>query len=149
MIQEQTRYIISTRTFDAGRERLWKMYANPDHLATWRWPKDFRNTFYECDFRPGGNRHFMMHGPDGIEYENKSVFREIVYPERIIFDHFAPEFQTQIDFLDKDGKTELVWRMIFPSEALYTNIKRIAKPANEENFDRLATLMMKIGLLKS
>ena len=37
--------------------------------------------------RPGGVWKHTMHGPDGTDYPNKSVFIEVVKPERIVFKH--------------------------------------------------------------
>ncbi len=83
------REIVSTRILDAPRERVFKAFADPDHLMHWWGPKGFSNTFHEFDFRPGGTWRFVMHGPDGIDYQNKSVFVEIVMPERIVFAHVS------------------------------------------------------------
>ena len=39
------------------------------------------------DFRVGGVWKHVMRGPDGAKYPNKSIFKEIVKPERIVFSH--------------------------------------------------------------
>ena len=39
------------------------------------------------DFRPGGVWRFVMHGPDGRDYQNRITFEEIVPPERIVYRH--------------------------------------------------------------
>ena len=58
-----------------------------------------------------------MHGPDGKDYNNKSVFREIIKHKRIVYDHVtAPKFQTPIDFTPQGKKTLLEWRMVFDTE---------------------------------
>jgi uncharacterized protein YndB with AHSA1/START domain len=49
------------------------------------------------DVKPGGEWDLVMHGPDGTDYKNKSVFKEIVKPERIVYDHVsAPKFTATI-----------------------------------------------------
>ncbi len=83
------REIVSTRVFDAPRERVFQAWTDPEHLARWWGPKGFTNTFHEFDPRPGGVWGFVMHGPDGVDYKNRSVFVEIVKPERIVFDHVS------------------------------------------------------------
>ena len=59
-----------------------------------------------------------MHGPDGTDYKNISVFVEIVKPERIVFDHISgPKFRATVTFAEKAEKTEVVWRMLFETAA--------------------------------
>jgi uncharacterized protein YndB with AHSA1/START domain len=79
-----------------------------------------------------------MHGPNGADYPNQSVFVEIVKPERIVFDHVSPPaFQVTATFAEEAGKTRLTFRMLFGTAAECDKVKRIAVGANEENFDRL------------
>ena len=93
------REIVTTRVFDAPRERVFKAWTDPDHLARWWGPQGFTNTFHEFDLRPGGVWRFVMHGPDGADYQNKSVFVEITKPERIVFDHVSgPRFRVTTTF---------------------------------------------------
>jgi uncharacterized protein YndB with AHSA1/START domain len=36
------------------------------------------------DLRPGGVMRFCMRSPEGRDFRNKGVFREVVEPERIV-----------------------------------------------------------------
>jgi uncharacterized protein YndB with AHSA1/START domain len=45
--------------------------------AQWWGPEGFANTFAQFEFKPGGRWVFVMHGPNGANYPNESVFREI------------------------------------------------------------------------
>ncbi len=154
MIEEKTdpagllnaREIVSTRVVDAPRERVFKAFADPDHLMHWWGPKGFRNTFHEFDFRPGGTWRFVMHGPDGIDYQNKSVFVEIVMPERIVFAHVSgPQFQMTIALAAQGGKTKISWRMLFESATERDNVAKFAVVANDQNFDRLEAELAKMA----
>ena len=58
-------------------------WTDPEHVAKWWGPTGFTNTIYEMDVRPGGVWRFVMHGPDGIDYQNKIVYIEVVKPERL------------------------------------------------------------------
>jgi uncharacterized protein YndB with AHSA1/START domain len=132
------REIVSTRVFDWPREHVFKAWTDPDHLARWWGPKGFANTFQEFDLRPGGVWRFVMHGPNGADYQNKSVFVEIVTPERIVFDHVSPPvFQITATFTELSGKTRLIFRMVFETAAECDRVKGLAAEANEQNFDRL------------
>jgi uncharacterized protein YndB with AHSA1/START domain len=132
------REIVTTRVFDAPRELVFKAWTHPDHLAKWWGPKGFTNTFQEFDMRPGGVWRFIMHGPDGVDYKNKSVFVEVVKPERIVLQHVSgPRFQVTATFTQQAGKTRLTFHMLFETAAECAKVKVYAVEANEQNFDRL------------
>lgn len=133
------REIVSTRVFDAPRERVFRAFSDPQVLARWWGPDGFTSTFQEFDFRPGGAWRFVMHGPDGADYRNASDFIEVVSPERIVLEHLRPmhRFQMTMTFADEAGKTRLTWRMEFESVAELERVRAFIPGANEQNFDRL------------
>jgi len=140
------REIVTTRVFDAPREVVFQAWTNPDRLAQWWGPKDFTNTFQEFDMKPGGTWRFVMHGPDGVDYKNESVFVEVVRPERIVFQHVSgPRFQLTASFAEQAGKTRLTWRMLFESAAECDRVKTFAVEANEQNLDRLVAQLAQNG----
>jgi uncharacterized protein YndB with AHSA1/START domain len=81
------RAIVSTRVIPFARDAVFRALSDPQRLARWWGPAGFRNTFERFDFRPGGEWRFVMHGPDGKEYPNHSVFETIAAPERVVFRH--------------------------------------------------------------
>ena len=81
------REIVITRTFDAPRELVWEAWTNPKHVVNWWGPNGFSTTIEKMELRVGGVWKHVMHGPDGTDYPNKSVFTEIVKPERIKYSH--------------------------------------------------------------
>src|SRR5258707_15807312 len=98
------REIVTTRVLAWPREFVFKAWTEPEHLARWWGPKGFTNTFYEFDPRPGGVWRFVMHGPNGADYQNKNFFVEIVRPERIVLDHVSePRFRIVATFDEVDG----------------------------------------------
>lgn len=133
------REIVSTRLICAPREIVFQAFSDPGRLARWWGPGGFTNTFGEFDFFPGGHWRFIMHGPDGTDYPNHSVFDEIVEPERIVFRHLdaVHEFQMTILFSEENGKTRLTWRMLHPTVEKCERVKAFAVDANEQNFDKL------------
>lgn len=134
------REIVSSRVFASPREYVFDAFGDPARLAQWWGPKDFTNTFYEFDLRPGGHWRLVMHGPDGANFENESVFVEVVKPERIVFQHLEPVhgFQMVMTFAEQAGTTRLTWRMRFDSASECARVKSFVAVANEQNFDRLA-----------
>lgn len=137
--------IISTRIINAPREKVFRAFANAEHLKNWWGPAGFTNTFYKFDLRAGGKWKFTMHAPDGANYENESGFVEIVENAKIVFNHIVnPLFQMVITFEEGEGKTKFGFRMIFETEEVCNNLKPICIPSNEENFDRLEAELEKM-----
>ena len=54
--------------------RVFQAFAQPEQLVRWRGPAGFSNSFETFEFRPGGRWKYVMHGPDGKNYPNESVF---------------------------------------------------------------------------
>jgi uncharacterized protein YndB with AHSA1/START domain len=103
-----------TRTLDAPRELVFKVWTDPKCVAAWWGPKDFTNPVCELDVRPGGAILIHMRGPDGKVYPMTGVYQEIVEPERIVFTSSAldeeghPLFEvlTTVTFAEPGRKTK-------------------------------------------
>jgi uncharacterized protein YndB with AHSA1/START domain len=80
---QKDREIIISRLFNAPRELLWEAMTNPRHVVQWWGPRGFTTTIEEMDVRVGGVWKQVMHGPDGTDYPNESIFTEVKKPERI------------------------------------------------------------------
>ena len=86
-LEQDPRAIIATRVLEAPRALVWQAWTDPKHLAQWWGPNGFTTTTSAFDMRPGGVWRFVMHGPDGRDYENRITFDEVVKPERIRYHH--------------------------------------------------------------
>jgi uncharacterized protein YndB with AHSA1/START domain len=122
-LEQDPRSIIGTCVFDAPRELVWTVWTDPKHLAQWWGPDGFSTRTSAFDMRPGGVWRFIMHGPDGRDYQNRITFDEIVKPERLVYHHGGGDdvepvqFRTTVTFEDLGGKTKLTMRGVFPSAA--------------------------------
>lgn len=122
-LDRDPRSIIGTRMFNAPRDLVFAAWTDAKYLAQWWGPNGFTTTTSAFDFRPGGVWRFVMHGPDGRDYQNRVTFEEIVRPERIVYHHGGGgdvewvKFRTTVTFENLGGKTRLVWRHNFPSAA--------------------------------
>ena len=133
------REFLHSRLIDAPRERVSRAFSEPARLARWWGPNGFSSTFELFELRPGGHWRFVMHGPDGANYPNEIVFRDVVVPERIVFDHVSDHhFELTITFNAQGRKTLVGWRQVFDSTAERRRIEAFVTPANEQNLDRLA-----------
>ena len=120
-LDRDPRSIVGTRVFDAPRELVFSAFTDPKHLAQWWGPDGFTTTTSRFEFRQGGVWRFVMHGPDGRDYQNRITFDEIIAPERIVYRHGGGDdvepvqFNTTLTFEDLGGKTRLTWHGTFPS----------------------------------
>ena len=114
------RTIVTTREFDAPRDLVFRMWIEPEHVAKWWGPNGFTTTIDRMDVRPGGVWQFVMHGPDGTDYQNRIVYEEIARPERLAYSHVSfPVFRSTVTFAEESGKTRVTMRMVFESATDY------------------------------
>ena len=83
---KSTDFVIS-RVFDAPRELVWKAFADPEHMKQWFGPTGSVIVASKMDFRVGGTYHGAMRDPAGNLMWAKFVYREIVAPERLVWEH--------------------------------------------------------------
>lgn len=74
-----------TRSFDAPRDLVYRVWTEQEHLGRWMSPAGLTPLESALDLRPGGLFHYGMKTPDGAEMWGKWVFREVVPPERLVF----------------------------------------------------------------
>jgi uncharacterized protein YndB with AHSA1/START domain len=134
--------VVSTeRLISASPREIFAAFEQPDRLARWWGPKDFKNTFEQFEFKRGGRWVFVMHGPNGASYPNDSVFREIQPDTKIAIEHVsAPRFTLTVTLTARGDKTHLAWVQEFESPELAARMRPICEPANEQNLDRLESL---------
>ena len=83
------REIRISRVLNAPIELVWEVWTDPDHIKNWWGPNGFTNTISKMDMRENGEWNLVMHGPDGTDYKNKSVFNKIVKHEKIVYNMLA------------------------------------------------------------
>jgi uncharacterized protein YndB with AHSA1/START domain len=117
-----------TGTIDAPIELVWKVWANPDHIAKWWGPNDFTNTIIKMDMQPEGEWNLIMHGPDGTDFPTNNMFKEIVPFQKIVYAHLnAPYFVSTITFEAKAGQTFITWHMLFETADLFEQVVKVFK----------------------
>ena len=80
-----------------------------------------------------------MHGPDGRDYKNRSIYQEIVPLKKIVFNHFAPNFTTTIEFEAKGDQTHMKWHMLFETAELFEAVVKAHNAAEglKQNIEKL------------
>lgn len=114
------REIIISRVLDAPRELVWEAWTNPKHADNWWGPERFINTTESMDFRVGGEWRYLMIGPDGTRYLNHQIFKEIIPPSKLVFDHgdgASVWFETTITLEETSSGTLVTLRQLHPDKA--------------------------------
>jgi uncharacterized protein YndB with AHSA1/START domain len=152
-LDRDPRAIITVREFDAPRELVFEAWTDPKHLSQWWGPDGFTTTTSAFDMRAGGVWRFVMHGPDGRDYDNRITFDEIVRPERIRYHHGGGEdvepvqFRTTVTFEElASRRTRITLHAVFPSAAERDRVVREygADKGAVQTLARLADYVAKI-----
>ena len=111
------RTLTITRTFDAPRELVFKVWSQPEHLVRWWSPKGFTTPSCEMEFRPGGSYRSVIRSPEGKEHRMRGVYHEVVPPERLVMTfvwedeagELGHETLITVTFAEEAGKTRLTF----------------------------------------
>lgn len=141
------REFVHARSIPAPRQRVFRAFSDAAHLARWWGPEGFSNTFEIFEFAPRGRWCFVMHGPDGTDYPNESVFLEIEPPERIVIEHLSEEhhFLLYVNLDECGDQTAVRWRQVFDTAEHRDRIAPVVEKANKQNLDRLAAEVLNTG----
>ena len=122
------REIRLSRLVNAPIDLVWEVWTNPEHIKEWWGPDGFTNTISKMDVRENGEWDLIMHGPDGTDYKNKSVFKEIIKHEKIVYEHISsPKFVATISFKAQKEKTFIDWHMLFESKEQFIQVVKTFK----------------------
>ncbi|WP_458247242.1 SRPBCC family protein [Streptomyces sp. MAI_2237] len=114
------REIVISRVIGAPRELVFEAFTRIQHLSRWWGPEGFTTTTRSFEFRVDGEWDFVMHGPDGTDYQEWITWREIVPPQRIALLHGEARddpnaFESVVTFEPTADKTRIVMRTVFPT----------------------------------
>ena len=117
------REIVISRVIGAPRELVFEAFTQIRHLSQWWGPQGFTTTTRAFEFRVGGVWDFVMHGPDGTDYQEWITWTEIAPPERITMLHGESRddpnaFESAITFTPDGAGTRIEMRAVFPTRAL-------------------------------
>lgn len=115
------REIVISRIIDAPRELVFEAFTEVRHLSEWWGPNGFTTTTRAFEFRVGGAWDFVMHGPDGTDYQEWISWTEIVPPERIALRHGESRedpnaFESILSFTPEGAATRIEMRTVFPTK---------------------------------
>ncbi len=117
------REIVISRVISAPRELVFAAFTEVRHLSRWWGPEGFTTTTRAFEFRVGGEWDFVMHGPDGTDYQEWISWTEIAPPERIVLLHGESRgdpnaFESVLTFVPDGAATRIEMHTVFPTKEL-------------------------------
>lgn len=138
------------RVYDAPLKAVWDAWTDPEQVAQWWGPRGFTISTHHKDLRPGGTWVYTMHGPDGVDYPNSTLYHEVQKHAKLVYDHGGSEgrpplFRVTVLFAAlPDGKTQMDMTMSLATpEAAAETRKVIKKHGGNSTWDRLAEFLEK------
>jgi uncharacterized protein YndB with AHSA1/START domain len=132
----------TSRVLPYAPQVIYDAFAQRELLARWWGPNGFTNTFEVFEFCPRGRWKFVMHGPDGSNYPNESVFLELESAAKIVIQHESqPRFVLTVTLVAHGAGTKLTWNQAFEDASVAARVRHIVEPANEQNLDRLHSVL--------
>ncbi|SEO80069.1 SRPBCC domain-containing protein [Paenibacillus sp. OV219] len=77
--------LVITRTINAPRVLVFKVWTEAEHLKHWFGPADLDLEILKLDVHPGGMFHYSMRFPDGNFMWSKNTYQEVVVPEKLVY----------------------------------------------------------------
>jgi uncharacterized protein YndB with AHSA1/START domain len=145
------REIVISGVINVPRELVFEVFTEVQHLSRWWGPEGFTTTTRAFEFRVGGEWVFVMHGPDGTDYQEWIFWTEIVPPERIALLHGESRgdpnaFASVLTFAPDGAATRLEMRTVFPTKELRDQAveKYHAMEGGQQTLSKLADYVTKI-----
>ncbi len=111
-------------TLDAPVELVWEVWTRPEHIQHWWGPNGFTNTIKKMEVQPGGEWIFTMHGPGGESYPNKTNFRDVVQHQKLVHEHYDPNFIAIIHFESNGNQTMVNWYKLYETKELFELVEK-------------------------
>ena len=144
-VMSNDRTLYTSRTLPFSPKAIYSAFESANLLALWWGPNGFSNTFEIFEFKEGGRWKFTMHGSDGTDYLNESIFEEIVPEQKIVIHHDCPpNFKLTIELTPDGESTLLTWQQVFDDAETAQVVKQRAGTANEENIDKLTRVLREV-----
>jgi len=128
----------TSRDIPALPESIFAAFIDSARFAKWWGPSGFTNTFSRFQFKSGGKWSFVMHGPNGRDYQNEAEFIDIVPNEKVVIRHHSlPNFTLTILITSSQKSSLVEWIQEFDNDEVADSVAHIVVPGNEQNLDRL------------
>jgi uncharacterized protein YndB with AHSA1/START domain len=142
--------VITTRTFDAPRNLVYRALTEPDLLVQWLGPRKYTMTIERYDLRDGGTYRYIHADDAGNAYAFHGVFHGDPSPDGMVqtFEFEGAPGNVSMDTVTLDehnGKTTVRTNSIFQSvEARDGMVQSGMAEGMNEGYDRLEELLGKL-----
>jgi uncharacterized protein YndB with AHSA1/START domain len=82
---EPNKELLITHLFDAPRETVFNAWTDPGQLEHWYAPDGCTIEFKSITVKPGGTFHSCIHDPVHGDCWIKGLYKEVVFPEKLVF----------------------------------------------------------------
>lgn len=160
---EGDRTIVISRTFNGPARVVFDAWTRPELVERW-WAPGSRASIVsvEADVRVGGAYRYVLQPKKGQRFAFSGKYREVSAPMRLVYTVFfeptaeglvVPESEaavTTVTFEERDGKTHLVSREMYPSKEVRDMVLATGmEPGMREAMDQLDELVASLGMSTS
>ena len=143
-VERTEREVIVTRTFDAPARLVFEAWSRPELFRQWWLPKSMGMTLVACEMqvRTGGHYRLTI-GHAGGQAEFFGKYIEVVPNSRIVWTNEESGGNgpvTTVTFEERDGRTLVVMRELYPSKEA-CDAGAGAAEATQETFAQLDELL--------
>ena len=142
--------VITTRTFDAPRNLVYRALTEPDLLVQWLGPRKYTMTIERYDLRDGGTYRYIHADDAGNAYVFHGVFHGDPSPDGMVqtFEFEGAPGNVSMDTLtleEHDGKTTVRSNSVYQSvEARDAMVQSGMAEGMNEGYDRLDEVLAKL-----
>src|SRR5205809_7594027 len=117
-VKKSERELVTTHTFDAPRELVWKAWTDPKLITRWWGPSRYSTSVEKMEVRPGGTWRFIQRDAEGNVYGFHGEYKEVVPPKRIVdtFEYEGMPGHVLVEsatFEEIDGRTMVTQKSVF------------------------------------
>jgi len=112
--------IIISRTFEAPRELVFRMWTDAAYVPEWWGPSALTTIVDSLDAKKGGIWRYVQRDPAGQEYAHNGVFHEVASPNQLVYTYELEGIPTvgliTVTFEEAGaGRTKLTETSLYPS----------------------------------
>ena len=144
------REVVVTRMFDAPARLVFEAWSKPELFQKWWVPRSMGMTLRSCDMdvRTGGSYRLVFGEDAASTFAFFGTYLEVVPNQRIVWTNEEGGDAgsiTTVTLEERDGKTPLVMREVYPTKDALDEAGTGAQDATHETFAQLDELLAELA----
>ena len=144
------REVVVTRTFDAPARLVFEAWSRPELFRKWWVPRSMGMTLRSCemDVRTGGSYRLVFGEEAANTFAFFGTYLDVVQDTRIVWTNEEAGDAgsiTTVTLEERDGKTLLVMREVYPTKDALDEAGTGAQDATHETFAQLDELLLELA----